>query len=171
MSVLGHQYIVFDANPAPARYINSRLDRDNHPGGKLAFGDWREEWGFVDSKPKPVSQAMTKLFAETSALDRATGSLVDLPQGCAGSNLGNGCQLRFQYDFVYFTQFRRDSSGHQNTRQVARAYPLYLAPQSINTNGSSPMRRFDGIPWGNAPLGPTPTIGSKAQPVPPKPRI
>ena len=75
MSVLGHQYIVFDANSAPARHINSRLDRHDHPGSKLAVGDRGEEWSFVDSKPKPMSQAMAKLFASETAMRVATDAI------------------------------------------------------------------------------------------------
>src|SRR5450756_1473721 len=68
----GEVDIVLDANPSPARTVDSRLDRHHRALTEQCLDGFRQPRRLVHLEPKPVTEAVSESVAIASILNVAT---------------------------------------------------------------------------------------------------
>src|SRR5436305_2165320 len=93
--------IVFNANSAPAGFVDARLDRHDGARTKRCFGRLRETRCFVHLETEAVTQAVAKRIAIALVFDVTARQSIRLLALHAGPNRIRGNSVGMAHDLVY----------------------------------------------------------------------
>ena len=100
----------------------------------------------VDFQAEPVAKTVSKLLAVPGLGDHATRRRIHLAHEDARANRRDGLLLGCQHNSIYAFEFGRDSTGHQNARQVAAVEPRGSTPvDQDQITGPHLLLRWDGV--------------------------
>lgn len=100
VAVIGHEDVVFDADPAYAGEVDAGFDGDDVSGLEDALGFGGESWFFVDFESDAVAGGVEELFGEAGFADDFAGGGIDLGEGDAWGDGVDGGELGVEDDLV-----------------------------------------------------------------------
>ncbi len=128
MARAGDQHVVLNSHSAPPRHINAWLDGNDHSRPQLGFLPDGQAGRFVNLQSGAVPQTVAKRFAEARSRDDLSRDVINLFARSAGPNRVDRRELRFEHNSIYLTQFGRNFTCHNDSRQVAHVEPGVDSP-------------------------------------------